>query len=88
MEFIKQNRLFDFIYVDGSHLLLDCYSDLVLSWQILERGGILAIDDYLYKKDDENILNSPYEAVNHFLKVFENQYKILSTSYRVFLEKL
>ena len=79
---------FDFIYVDGSHLLLDFYSDLVLSWQILERGGILAIDDYLYKKDDPNILNSPYQAVNHFLKVFENKYKLLSITYRVFLEKI
>lgn len=88
LQFIKDNVFFDFIYVDGSHLLLDCYSDLVLSWQILERGGILAIDDYLYKKDDPNILNSPYQAVNHFLKVFENKYKLLSITYRVFLEKI
>ena len=88
LQFIKDNVFFDFIYIGGSHLLLDCYSDLVLSWQILERGGILAIDDYLYKKDDPNILNSPYQAVNHFLKVFENKYKLLSITYRVFLEKI
>jgi len=87
-EFIKDNVFFDFIYVDGSHLLLDCYSDLVLSWQILEKGGILAIDDYVYKKDDKNILNSPYNAVNHFLKLYKGQYNILSISYRVFLEKI
>ena len=88
MEFIKDNRKFDFIYVDGSHLLLDCYTDLLLSWQILEIGGILVIDDYLYKIDNENILNSPYEAVNHFFKLFEGKYKLLDIGYRVFLEKI
>ena len=86
IEFIKDNFKADFIYVDGSHLLLDCYTDLVLSWQILENGGILAIDDYFYKR--EEVLNSPFEAVNHFLKIYEGKYKLLHKEYRVFLEKL
>ena len=87
IEFIKHNVQFNFIYVDGSHLLLDCYADLVHSWYILEKGGIIVIDDYLYKKDD-NILDSPFEAVNHFLKVFKEQYKLLNIGYRIFLEKI
>ena len=86
IQFIKDNKKFDFIYVDGSHLLLDCYSDLILSWEILETGGILAIDDYLYNK--EQLLKSPFEAVNHFLKIFNGKYKLLNSGYRVFLEKL
>ena len=68
-------------------MLLDCYTDLVMSWNILEKGGIIVIDDYLYKKD-ENILNSPFEAVNHFFKVFKEQYKLLNIGYRIFLEKI
>ena len=87
IEFIKNNVQFNFIYIDGSHLLLDCYTDLVMSWNILEKGGIIVIDDYLYKKD-ENILNSPFEAVNHFLKAFKEQYKLLNIGYRIFLEKI
>jgi predicted O-methyltransferase YrrM len=86
IQFIKDNKTTDFIYVDASHLLLDCYTDLALSWQILEKGGILAIDDYLY--NDTNILNSPHEAINHFLKIFKGKYKILDIGYRVFLEKI
>jgi predicted O-methyltransferase YrrM len=85
LEFIKNNDNFDFIYVDGSHLLLDCYLDLFLSWQILKIGGILVIDDYLYKKD--TLLESPYEGVNHFLKGIEGKYNLISKSYRVFIEK-
>ena len=47
----------------------------------------MIINDYLYKKD-ENILHSPFEAVNHFSKVFEGNYKILNIWYRIFLEKI
>jgi hypothetical protein len=86
LEMVKKNELFDFIYVDGSHLLLDCYLDLFLSWQILEVGGIMGIDDYYYKKD--NLLESPFEGVNHFLKEIEGKYKLLSKNYRIFIEKL
>ena len=85
IEFIKNNTQFNFININGSHLL-DCYTDFVNSWYILEKGGIIVID-YLYKKD-ENVLHSPFEAVNHFLKVFEGNYKILHIGYRIFLEKI
>jgi predicted O-methyltransferase YrrM len=86
IEFIKTGFKADFIYIDGSHLLLDCYSDIVLATEILEKDGILAIDNYYYKQDE--ILNSPFEAVNHFLKLYKNKYKLLHNGYRVFLQKL
>lgn len=86
LEFVQNNLEYNFIYVDGSHLLLDCYTDLILSWKILRKNGILAIDDYPYQK--EKCLESPYEAVNHFLNKFKDEYKILDSGYRVFLEKI
>jgi hypothetical protein len=85
LDYMNNNTKFDFIYIDGSHLLLDCYSDLILSWQILEKGGVMAIDDYLYKAEDT--LDSPFEAVNHFLEQNTGKYKMLNKGYRVFLEK-
>ena len=88
IEMIKKGDNYDFVYVDGSHLCIDCYIDLLLSWELLNKGGILAIDDYLYKKYDENILNSPYEGVNHFMNKYQSKYKVLHKDYRVFLEKL
>ena len=86
IQFIKDRVKFDLIYVDGSHLLLDVYTDIVLSWEILEKGGYLIIDDYLYKNDEP--LKSPFEAVNHFLKLYKGQYNILFFGYRIFLEKI
>lgn len=86
IEMIKNNESYDFIYVDGSHLLLDCYSDLILSWKLLNKGGVLAIDDYLYNVDG-GVVNSPFESVNHFLNKFQKEIKILHKDYRIFLEK-
>jgi predicted O-methyltransferase YrrM len=86
INFIQNKKVFDFIYIDGSKLLLDCYNDLVLAWHILERDGIIVINDYLYKKD--SILEGPIEGVKHFLETYQGKYKILDKNYSVFLQKL
>ena len=84
---LKENKEFDFIYVDGSHLLLDCYSDMILSWRLLAKGGMLAIDDYLYKSGDSAV-DCPFEGVNQFLKKHQYDSKIIHKGYRVFLQKI
>ena len=93
LDMVKKEEKFDFIYVDGSHKLLDCYSDLLLAWDILNKGGILAIDDCLYQLDEANvdknkIFDTLLEAVNHFGRKFDKKFKVLHSSYRVFLQKL
>jgi len=86
---MKNDEYFDFIYVDGSHLAFDCYLDLVQAWKILNQGGLLAIDDYLYNTTAAGaFVDSPFEAVNHFLKKYQNEMKILHKGYRVFLIKI
>jgi len=85
-EMLKENRTFDFIYIDGSHLSFDCYSDLILSWKLLNRGGLLAIDDYLY--NEGAVIDFPFEGVNHFLKKHKHEINILHKGYRVFLQKV
>ena len=85
LQLSKNKEKFDFIYVDGSHLCLDCFSDLILALDLLYENGILAIDDYILNKDDT--LNSPYEAVNHFLNKYKNKYTMLLQNYRVFILK-
>jgi len=87
LKMVKENNKFDFIYVDGSHLAFDCYTDLILSWQLLAKGGILAIDDYLYNSEGA-VIDSPFEGINHFLNKYEKEFKILHKDYRVFLQKI
>jgi predicted O-methyltransferase YrrM len=90
---------FDFIYVDGSHSSVDCYTDCFLAWKLLNNGGVIAIDDYMYNytdnsipilkiKGDECLEHSPHQGVDNFLKKHTGEYQIIDISYRVFLEKL
>ena len=39
-------QMYDFIYIDGSHLAPDVLDDLVLSWKMLKPNGIMIFDDY------------------------------------------
>lgn len=48
-DFYKTNdKTFNFIYIDGSHLVEDIAHDFVKCLEILEPGGIMWMDDYLW----------------------------------------
>jgi predicted O-methyltransferase YrrM len=96
---LLQHDQFDFIYIDGSHSSIDCYTDCYLAWKLLNKGGIMAMDDYTYNchddsipllkvKGDQHIEHIPFHGINHFLKKHEGEYRIIRIDYRVFLEKL
>lgn len=57
------------ILVDGCHDYEDVLFDLLHSWALLERGGVLAIDDY-------GISDWPgvKKAADEMMKVLENRY--------------
>jgi len=80
--------LYDFIYVDGSHKCLDCYSDMILAWKLLKKGGVMGVDDYMYNLSADNKFNVPFEAVEHFMTKYQGKYNILYKGYRIFFEKV
>jgi predicted O-methyltransferase YrrM len=85
VDLLKSGKRYDFIYVDGSHTLLDSYVDIILSWKLLNTNGILVIDDVPYNRG--KILDSPYEGVLKFINDYRSNMNIINLSYRVFLEK-
>ena len=89
IDFIKTNQQYDFIYVDGSHKCFDTYSDIILAWSLLSKGGIFIIDDYYYGLDKikEQPFEYPYYSINAFLENYTSEYILLNKGYRVFLEK-
>ena len=87
IQMIINGEIFDFIYVDGNHTCLTTYVDLVLSWKILNKGGLMVIDDYLFNGNDTNVLNIPLKAVDNFLEEYKNDIVVLDKGYRVFIEK-
>jgi predicted O-methyltransferase YrrM len=86
LDFIRNNKTFNFIYVDGNHRLLPSYLDIKLSFEILEKGGILVLDDVPYNLT--NTLDSIFQGAKEFMENNQEKFKVLNIGYRVFLEKL
>jgi len=86
MDFIKDQRKFDFIYIDGSHMAKDVLFDAVLSDRLLVSGGIMHFDDYLWPaKLPEH--HKPKKGIDMFFALNYENYDIVYTAYQVCIKK-
>jgi hypothetical protein len=77
---------FDFAYIDGSHVGRHVLEDAVLAWRLLKIGGIMTFDDYLWE-DQLNPLMRPKIAIDSFLNVYRESYKLLRKDRQVTIKK-
>lgn len=87
-EFFSQNKeTFDFIYIDASHKKSDVASDLNESWKVINPGGIIACDDYLWHmhSDPEQI---PHYAIKEFAQAHSEDIEILIDGYQFWFKKI
>lgn len=80
--------IYDFIYIDGSHIASDVLEDTILSFRLLKPNGIMIFDDYQWKFPVDDETDSPKMAIDSFLSIFRKEIKLLSKSYQVIIEKL
>ncbi len=71
---LKQNKLFDFIYIDGSHNGEDILSDAIEAFKILKKDGLIFFDDFL--QHDKNRALQSYEGIEKFLSLYSNYLEI------------
>lgn len=67
---------FDVVYVDGSHQAADVLEDLVLSFPLLRRGGLVICDDYTWQRQglgEEDILDTPKLAIDAFTNIYRRR---------------
>lgn len=77
---------FDFIYVDGGHEARDCLSDAVMAWELLEKGGVMILDDYGWQDRPVGPLH-PKPAIDAFINFYYKELKVLFINYQVALQK-
>ena len=63
---------YDFIFVDGDHHPWGVLEDMVLSWRLLKKGGLMIVDDYSWEV--------PRKGIDAFLSAYEGRYKFLFAS--------
>lgn len=74
------------IYIDGSHAAPDVLSDAVLSWALLEPGGVMVFDDYVWAgmtMEQER----PRFAIDSFLACFLGQYDELHRGLQIVIRR-
>lgn len=74
---------YDFIYIDGDHDPDQVYRDGSNAWRYLDRGGLLAFDDYLWELNGLR----PAEGIDRFL-VETVDAEIVLFGYQVWVRKL
>ena len=87
-DMIKNNIKFDFIYIDGSHKCLDVMCDIIQAWELLDIGGILALDDVGWQPETYTDFDIPIKAVQLFADKYYKRFKVLDNGYRLFVEKI
>jgi len=82
-------KLFDMIYIDGSHHAQDVLGDLVLSFNLLEKGGIMICDDYLWAQNHPDMRFTPRIAINAFTEIWGDKIVMLQAPlYQVYMKKV
>ena len=78
---------FDFVYVDGSHEAPDVLTDAVLAYPLLRTGGLVAFDDYGWRRFAD-VNENPKAAVDAFANVFWKKLALISAGYQAIFRKL
>ena len=83
----QEKLLFDFIYIDGSHLAKDVLTDACMSWPLLKQNGFMVFDDYAWKPPGFKLLDRPKLAVDSFVNMFEDELIIAHSGYQLIVRK-
>lgn len=63
---------FDLVYIDGSHMPEAVLMDMMLAFRLLNTGGVMVVDDYLWRPDPKqygDLMDTPRLAVDAFSHV-------------------
>jgi hypothetical protein len=86
-DFFKMNELnFDFIYIDGNHSMENVLRDGIQAFQVLNKGGILAFDDYKGALDQDVSLR-PGPAIDALVMAWGGQIEIIEENYQLWILK-
>ena len=84
--FASNKSQFNFIYIDGDHTALQTSLDGLNAFRLLESGGVMAFDDYLWNYNGNRFLE-PKRGVDGFLEVCKDQYTMIESGYQMWIKK-
>jgi predicted O-methyltransferase YrrM len=85
---ISQDKQFDFIYIDGSHLAKDVLVDACMAWPMLKKEGFMVFDDYAWRPPGFTLLQRPKLAIDAFVNMFEDELIVAHSGYQLIVRKV
>ena len=79
-------RPYDFIYIDGSHIAKDVLTDACMAWPLLKPNGIMVFDDYMWG-NPRDVLHRPKMAIDSFSTTFAEELDIVHVGYQYAVRK-
>jgi predicted O-methyltransferase YrrM len=86
-DMISSGLHYDFIYIDGSHVAKDVMTDSCMAWGLLNKGGFLVWDDYLWGHP-RDVLRRPKAAIDSFMMLFGEEMQVAFLGYHMVVQKL
>lgn len=78
--------LYDFVYIDGSHMAADVLTDSVLVWPLVKLGGVIVWDDLTW--GDPDGYESPARGIMGFLNAFGDRCELVHQGDQLAVAKL
>lgn len=89
IELYKRGVKADLIYIDGDHRAPEVLQDAILSFELLNSGGIMLFDDCVSWRFHKDITHSPKIAVDNFIQCYWNRLEVIEmpTGYQTAIRK-
>ena len=85
-QLIVDKQQYDFIYVDGTHHADEVLADAVMCFGMLQAGGVMLFDDYLWE-DDPRHLGRCKASIDAFVNMFYDRLKLGLVNYQLAIVK-
>lgn len=85
-QLIVAKQQYDFIYVDGTHHADEVLADAVMCFGMLQSGGVMLFDDYLWE-DDPRHLGRCKASIDAFVNMFYDRLKLGLVNYQLAIVK-
>lgn len=78
---------FDLIFIDGNHTGSFVLTDAINAWWLLNEGGIIIFDDYLWAHGKRTAANSPKYAIDSFIECFKGYLEVVNLGAYAIIKK-
>ncbi|RWL49303.1 MAG: glycosyltransferase [Mesorhizobium sp.] len=82
-----EQRLYDVIYVDGDHSAVSTYTDARLGWDLLDKDGLMILDDYRWGRD-QPAAKRPAVGMEAFLQQIAGEFELLHQDQQIVIRKI